>query len=422
MAVSISYVILNHQKKGDGTNFIRIRVTFRRKSKYIKTSIVVEPSDLTRSGNLKNQSKIDQVTDLLKEFRDIAASIPFFTLENYDVTDVVGHILAKREERKEFRLDFAEYGRKMAAARCPNSGFSYISAVNALVRFFGRNPDISEITVKNLRSFEEFIRKEPLQFYDISTGKTLARRGDSRLRNEATIEKYMLMVSAIHHQARLDFNEPDRGIFRIPVDPFEYYTIPHCNKVTHRGKDRQFIQMMIDDRRSLKGLERLAVDTFLLSFSLMGMNACDMYECAEDVNGVLVYHRSKTRSRRNDQAEMRILLPKQVSELISDYRGSGGKMFSFDQRFLQDVTFRMQINSGLKKYAQRKGIEPFTFYAARHTWATIANSKDCGIGLDLVDECLAHSGSHRLARVYAKKDWRILWDANEKVLSLFDWK
>ena len=64
--------------------------------------------------------------------------------------------------------------------------------------------------------------------------------------------------------------------------------------------------------------------------------------------------------------------------------------------------------------------EPFTFYAARHSWATIARN-DCRIDKATVDECLNHVGNMQLADVYIKKDWRIQWDVNKKVLDLFTW-
>ena len=71
MAVTFSYVVLPHLRKEDGTNFIRIRVTPARKSKYIKTAISVAPADLTRSGKLKHQGKIDLAQDEIRKMREI---------------------------------------------------------------------------------------------------------------------------------------------------------------------------------------------------------------------------------------------------------------------------------------------------------------------------------------------------------------
>jgi hypothetical protein len=40
-----------------------------------------------------------------------------------------------------------------------------------------------------------------------------------------------------------------------------------------------------------------------------------------------------------------------------------------------------------------------------------------------VTEGLTHSdGSRQMDKVYIRKDWERVWDANAKVLGLFDWK
>ena len=52
------------------------------------------------------------------------------------------------------------------------------------------------------------------------------------------------------------------------------------------------------------GSDRVALDTFILSFAMMGMNLCDLYASAPPKDGVLRYNRSKTRNRRADHAEM----------------------------------------------------------------------------------------------------------------------
>ena len=64
--------------------------------------------------------------------------------------------------------------------------------------------------------------------------------------------------------------------------------------------------------------------------------------------------------------------------------------------------------------------EPLTFYSARHTWATLAYS--AGIDKAIINDCLCHvDSSMRVTDLYIAKDWEVMWKANEKVLSLFDW-
>ena len=77
------------------------------------------------------------------------------------------------------------------------------------------------------------------------------------------------------------------------------------------------------------------------------------------------------------------------------------------------------INMALRRWAEREGIKPFTFYAARHTWATLARS--AGVEKATVDEALAHIGDYRIADIYAERNWSLAWAANDKVMALFRW-
>ena len=77
------------------------------------------------------------------------------------------------------------------------------------------------------------------------------------------------------------------------------------------------------------------------------------------------------------------------------------------------------MNRWLRKWAEREGMEPFTFYAARHTWATLARRMTTEKAT--VDEALAHVGDFKMADIYAERNWALAWEANRKVLALFRW-
>ena len=50
--ITIKPVVLSHHKRPDGSYNVKIRVTFKRESRYISTTVVVSGSDLAR-GSLK---------------------------------------------------------------------------------------------------------------------------------------------------------------------------------------------------------------------------------------------------------------------------------------------------------------------------------------------------------------------------------
>ena len=421
MSITVSYVILDHLKKDDGTNFIRIRITHKRKSKYLKTNIAVEPSDFTRTGNLKNQGKIDLAKDEVKINRKIVDAMPTSASDEMDVDDVVRYIKAKRADGEGFRLDFASYGISLAEKMKPGTGKNYIVAMRCLVRYFGHNPDISEITVRAMRGFEEFIRQEKKMVYHVDKGIV---EGDGT-KSERAVNMYTGAVRAIYKKARIEFNDPDLGIMRIPVDIFEYYKVPRVPAAEHRDIPAEWIQMMLDQREGLEGRERMAIDVFLLSFGLMGINSIDLYNAKEQPKGgVLHYFRTKTTDKRADGAEMFVRIEECVRGLVNEYRGKE-RAFRFHTMYATDNTFNAAINKGLKSWKSRNGLEnedKFTFYSARHTWATLGASKRVGIDLALVTEGLCHVDQGRkVDMIYIRKDWERVWDANAKVLGLFRW-
>lgn len=416
MAVTFSYVVLPHLRKDDGTNFIRIRVTHARKSKYIKTNISVEPADLTRSGKLKHQGKIDLAQDEIRKMREITDKMPTYTLSVMNVGEVVEHIRAKMEEGKEFRLNFVEYGRSKAATIKKSTARGYHSALNCLVRFVGHEPDISEMSVRMLNEWEAFMQTEGRMVKSRKGGLKEIKKP----KGVGCVRHYMAVLRALYTMARKEFNEPDRGVFRIPVDIFEYYDPPKAKPAEHRDIPAEWVQMMIDQRLGLKGRERVGVDTFLLSFALMGVNAVDLYTMDKPKGNVFHYFRTKTTDNKADRAEMFVRLEECIKPIYEAYRGHE-RAFGFSVRYSSADGFTGAINTGLRKWIARNGLEDFTFYSARHTWGTLASSKAVQIDSRVVTDAMTHSSRNAMDDVYIRKDWERVWDANAKVLALFKW-
>jgi hypothetical protein len=420
MAVTFSYVVLPHLRKEDGTNFIRIRVTHARKSKYIKTSISVEPADLTRSGKLKHQGKIDLAQDEIRKMREITDKMPTYTLSVMNVGEVVEHIRVKLEEGKEFRLNFVQYGLKVAEEKKAGTRHNYRVALRCLVRFLGREPDISELSVRMMRDWEEFIKTEVRQVYDIGRG-CLKDSKQKKKKGVRSVNLYIGDIRAIYRAARKEFNEPDRGLFRIPIDIFEYYDVPPPPKPEHRDIPAEWVQMMIDQREGLRSRERLGVDAFLLSFGMMGVNAVDLYTMESPKDGVFHYFRTKTTDSKADKAEMYVRLEECVRPIYETYKG---KVLAFDfcERYATRLNFIVAVNKGLRQWISRNKLgKDFTFYSARHTWGTLASSKAVEIDSRVVTDALTHSSKSAMDDVYIRKDWERVWDANAKVLGLFRW-
>lgn len=388
--------------KKDGTCFVRIRATLKRKCKYIKTTICITEKQLTKDLRIKDKTICGKIDDVLYELRKKAATIPTEELETMSVDEAVRRITG--EEEGKFRLDFPEYAEEVIKTLGAGAK-NYRCAVHALQDFFKRKKfDISELTSSTLFRFEKHLERKH--------GK-----------GARAISLYTKSIAFLHSRARQEYNAEETGLLRIP-NPYLHYKCPAPPHPKHRNASPELISQMISLRGSLEGLERFGVDVFLISFGLMGMNSPDLHECKKEKNGIIVYNRHKTRSRRADDAEMRVRIEPCIRGIVDQYKGEKGMEFDFANRYETFDALSQGVNKGLKRFAERISLEtPLTLYVARHTWASIAASKACRIDKGTINDCLCHTDpDYSVTDIYREKDWEVLWDANAKVLSLFEWK
>ena len=334
--------------------------------------------------------------------------------QSMDVDDLVKHIKDRLTQGDKWRLDFIKYGYLKSTEMTKGTGGITVSALNALKRFVKSDHlDISQITAKFLLSFERFLNEEPSQ-----RGSNRSFGQENCSKGNRAVSLYTGRIRALFNQAKSEFNDEDLGIIRIPGNPFSKYKIKSEYITKKRALTVEEIQKIIDFEPSSKRAE-LAKDCFIISFCLIGMNAVDLYMCSKPKGNELIYFRQKTASRREDRAEMHILIPEQIIHLLKKYAGRE-RMFSFSNTYSTAQNFSRAINVGLKEIGKAIGLENLTFYAARHSWATIARSSLCGIDKATVHEALNHVDEKmKITDIYIKRDWTMIWEANRKVLSLF---
>lgn len=419
MKPSFKPVIIPSQKLSDGTYNVKIRVTYKRQSKRLSTQLYAAPSDLNKEKKLKEGGSVwKRAYDFVKELSDACAEIDFLDLQAMDVDGLVGALDAKIESKTEFVLDFIEYMREKAKDKGKSEKI-YLSASNALERFMnGRSLNVTKISTRFLYSFEEFLKNEPKMVSSFRTGEikeTKTKKGNCR-----AIGQYMGCVRHMFNLARREYNDPDLNIYRIPNNPFEYYSVPKPPAPKRRNKPQEFIQTIINEIPKLKGAERMALEVFVMSFALEGMNLADLYSCAPVSGPWIVYNRQKTRGRRDDGAEHHVYIEECIRPLIEKYRDHDGiHMFSFHRRYKDFNTFTNNANNALRRWREDKELDDFTMYSARHSFASLA--RKAGVEKATVDEMLCHVGSYKMGDVYIERDWDIHREANKKVLDLFDW-
>lgn len=404
MAVpTLKAVILPHHVKEDGSCNVKIRLTHRRKVRYLPTVEFAHKGDYTKEFVLKSNSLIKRLSTLIEQMEEAINSENVFDLDAMDVDEVAELIRKGIKKKEKFELDFFEFGYEWAGKKPKYSGNNYRTALKSFSTFLGKESmDISGVTSSLMRKFESYLQDKH--------GKT-AR----------AVSLYTSSIAAIHSEARKMYNDDETGEVKIK-NPFEYYKPPKQKPAKKRSLDPKVIQKLINIRHQLAEYDKLAVDVFLLSFATMGTNIPDLYYATLDKPDVIFYQRTKTKDRRHDNAEMYVRLEPIAGELFNEYLvPEGEKAFKLHKMYTFYKSIADKGNDRLKVVAEMIGEKPFTMYAARHTWATVAYS--LGINKGIVNDCLCHVDSDMsVTDTYIKKDWSVLWEANKKVLKQFKWK
>ena len=264
----------------------------------------------------------------------------------------------------------------------------------------------------------ERVDNERKMHYDVKTGRMVETGTEKIPRGAST--RHLAKLENIFNAAKDKYNDEDAGRILIPKSPFSKIAkvFPISNGQGNLGRDlmQTIISYETDNR-----VMRTALDVFILSFALMGANMADLYNAKSFTGREWVYNRQKTATRRVDRAEMRISLPEEIDAILGRLRGKGGWWLNRLHEFASSKDFATaRVNRCLRKWCEENGKDVFTFYAARHTWASLCRN-DCKVDKSTIDDCLAHRGSFQVADIYAEKAWGLMQEANRKVLELFTW-
>ena len=172
--ITFKAIVVPNHKREDGTYPVKIRVTYKRVSRRLKTTLVCSSTDLTRSLKIKNADIISKADELILKMRNVVKDISPFDLEEKDVDWVVRKI-KDTLSGDNFKLDFFEWGQKyIKQTKSLSTQKAYERALNALERFLKkRELDINDITKMMLLDFMEFIDKEPKMHYDRKLKKSV---------------------------------------------------------------------------------------------------------------------------------------------------------------------------------------------------------------------------------------------------------
>ena len=415
--LTIKAEIKRSELKVDGTYNVKIRFTLDRKVKRLSTNLFVTQQDLTKSLKFKEDTSIKREIDrLVLYYREQCLKLQL-DQNHYSLDEIIEFL--NGEQEKQQTIDFIKFSREWIASTTIKGAPNYTTAINALVRFVGKEElDINLITLDFLEQFKAFLIGER----DART-KKLMQQG-KRVTSNRTLSLSLVSIKKLFNEAKRKFNKKDKNLILIPNSPFEDFKIPKQEATRKRAIPADIIKKVWklpykDMKKGYKSTCRynLAKDCFILSFCLIGINSADLYNATKMRGNTIIYNRTKTKARRLDGAKMMVDIPKIVQPLIDKYKDSTGKrLFNFYQYYGDEKTFNKAINSGLKEIGSILEVDDLEYYAARHSWATIALNK-VGIDKYIVHAALNHiDDSMKVTDIYIERDFVNENKANAKVV------
>ena len=396
---------------------IRLRFTLDRRMKRLSTSLFATPKDLTKDFKIKPSSPLkSKVERLIRDYQEKCSQLQV-ELNNYTIEDIMDYLNGERQRQQ--TIDFIKFSREWIASTTIKGAPNYTSAINALIRFIGKEElNVNLITLDFLEKFKAFLNKER----EARTKKLIAQ--GKRVPSNRSLSLYLVSIKKLFNEAKKKYNKKDKNLILIPHSPFEDFTIPKQEATRKRAISTDIIKKIWklpykDIKKGYKATCRynLAKDCFILSFCLMGINSADLYNATEMKGNTITYYRTKTKDRRLDNAKMVVDIPKIVQPLIEKYRDNTGKrLFNFYQYYGDEKTFNKAINYGLKEIGSLLEVDDLEYYAARHSWATIALNK-VGIDKYIVHAALNHiDDSMKVTDIYIERDFVNENKANAKVV------
>ena len=408
--------IRKNEMKVGGTFNVKIRVTYNREVKRLATHIFVRTEDLTKDFKLKNPKYIKEADKLVRYYEELCMGLPL-EASNLTLSDVLDYI--QKEKEKNTPIDFIQFCKDWLAATEVKGKRNYQTALNAFIAFLGKDKlNTNQVTKLLMMEFMEYLHKKRAKQV-----AELQKKG-KRIPSNRMVSLYTSSIRHLFNEAKKKYNDYDRNLIRIPNSPFENLVIPKQEATRKRALSAELIKKIweLPYIINANGRERLcpfnlAKDCFILSFCLIGMNSADLYNCTEMEDGSITYYRTKTTDRRLDKAKMKVDVLPVLLPLMKKYEDyTQKKVFCFYHLYSTFKNFNRAINLGLKQIGKILKIDDLEYYAARHSWATLAVNK-VGIDKYTVHAALNHiDETMKVTDIYIERDFKIENEANRKVI------
>lgn len=366
-------IYFDKRKKKDGTCNLKIKVTHNRKRRYYATDVNLTPEEFEKimtAERLRDKQK--QIQKKLNKYKakadEIIDGLNIFTFANFEE-----QYFEKRNVNKSISYAFDKRIKNLRENDKIGTAITYECAKNSL-EAFKKNLQFADVTPELLNAYERKM---------IGKGNSIT-----------TVSMYLRCLRAL-------FNQKD---ITGAIYPFgkNKYIIP-TGKNIKKALTLEEIGMLYNYEAKSGSREQQAQDYWMFLYLCNGMNVKDFCLLKwKNINGeILTYERSKTKSNKKEQSEIKVSLKAETREIMSrwgvktlskeDYifpHLKKGMTAEQQRRVYQDLT--KLINKYIKRIAQNVGIEKeVTTYYARHSFATVL--KRTGVSTEMISELLGHS-------------------------------
>ena len=402
--------------KANAKYTVFIQAIHNRKVKYIKNGFSLNSSQVNKNEEIKSKeirnSLNNQIQIYEQKIAKLGARVNFMTCEElleYIQREDKVEVQAERLDFYTFSYEYVEQLKKEGKRRA----FDILIVLRSLQDYHPDELPFCKINKEFILGYIDFLSCERVLKRKDQFGRDTVQV--SRKMSEATINDRLRIIRALINKAMYLYNTEDEEYIKNRV--FKFIKIQSPKPKQKRAIPVEVIRKIFNYHSETDKRGQLARDLFIASFFLCGMNAIDFYDIEKNsfYDQKLCYQRSKTKDKRFDNAEIIVWIPDLVVPILQKYLDNKSKyLYVFRSEYSHPQTFSSILNSGLKRIAKAIGYEQnLTFYAARHSFATIARN-DCRIEKSTVAECLNHS-QNTITDYYLVKDYTRIWDAQKIV-------
>ena len=382
MTLTTKIILNKTRQKKDGTYPLVIRTIYNRKVTKIPVGIYLKVTDWdAKNQRIKSTSDIsDNITRLNNrigkqkaKIYDVVAKLEDDgKINNVSVKDIRKLVISDKEQDRMDVFVFIQF------------------IIDELIR--SRKKGNAEVYKNIKQRLEKVHRKKTLSFHEINYSflKRFEANHYANDNSRGGLSVYLRTLRAVYNRAI------NAGYANAVEYPFKDYKIKKGSPKRRALSENEFTIVKAKDLKEFPHLNE-ARKFFLASFYMRGMNWMDMaflkFQNIERDFERIRYLRSKTNKRFS------IKINEKLKEIILSYKNDEMNKEDFifpilskddPERKIHDKikNKRKRLNKNLKKIAEICEIEPFTIYAARHTYATMGKRK--GVPTAVIQESLGH--------------------------------